>query len=765
MKLVLFELKKLLPCRTALILFLAFVLNLAVYYVCLIPYIPSDTARQIRSEWQPVLDECGGDTEACLAVLSDGMARLSLLNTYLLNKDFLSQEDIETVEKSFGGTMYMNKETAQTASAVLYELSAQYQAVIDYQSFIGGLNDRAENMLNFSIFARENSFSKRNIEKTVQDFSRVSDIDLTPSDGTGIACLQKFYLTDIFMLLLVCLLSFQMFGNDAATGMAGLTRAAPGGGLLLRSAQLMANSLIVAAISIVFYLSNIILSAVFIGIDPSAAIQSLTDFRNVPYPWTTGTYLVLFLVGKMCAVLFISLLCQFLSVLFKGEKLSWFLFGAVIAVSFLLWFFIPDHPTAKLFRYLNPVGLLDMGQLLGNYQNLDIFSYPVTLLWAAVAFAAVLGTLFIVMSLLLPGINLSLPRPRLLPRKFHCRPSLPFFYELRKILFNQKVWGIVLLLAVWSAASFKTEEEYIGQSDFYYIQSLKQWQGGYTASLSGDIKEAMDTAALASSEELLALQTIYEQAAGLDSLAQSHPELTGSLGLVSTYTLDLFFQDKNTEIINGLLVIIALILSLCMLYGQEQKSHMNELQKSTPLKACVYRSKTAAAAVLGCLYTILVYIPDVFRYFFQNGLAFSDYALQSYPLFENVPYHISIFGGMLLTLLLRCTAGILLGLFIALIAQIFTTPAQNIIVSGILFILPLCLSYISGLSYENALVLFIRNQLKGILKFSDMITSPQGTFMSLPLPECIAVLLLTTAALVTGGLLWSGPRTSRMQAR
>lgn len=138
--------------------------------------------------------------------------------------------------------------------------------------------------------------------------------------------------------------------------------------------------------SLVFYLSNIIQTQLWVGIDLSVTMQSLSRFRNMAYPWTAGIYIVLFLIGKTWGIVFTTLFCQFLAILFKGKKLSWLLFGLTIAVSFLLWFFIPDHPAAKFLRYLNPIGLLDQQQILGNYQNLNLFSYPVSLLNAAIIF-------------------------------------------------------------------------------------------------------------------------------------------------------------------------------------------------------------------------------------------------------------------------------------------------------------------------------------------------------------------------------------------
>ena len=93
----------------------------------------------------------------------------------------------------------------------------------EYYEFIEGLKERASVMNGISIFNKEGGYAKRNIEKTVNDFARVEGISIEPMIDSSMEALHSFYLSDVFMLLIVCLFCFQGCGKDFKSGMTDLT--------------------------------------------------------------------------------------------------------------------------------------------------------------------------------------------------------------------------------------------------------------------------------------------------------------------------------------------------------------------------------------------------------------------------------------------------------------------------------------------------------------------------------------------------------------
>ena len=181
MKLVGFELKKLFSGRIKWILLFLVFINLGIYYVSLIPSIPTEEEMKIRREWTEKIETQCKSWEEAIKLLSE--------------------------RQSDSGV------TILTAS-VLYQMSREYQAVLEYEAFIGQMQERADQMTRVSIFSKEGSFSNRNIKKTVQDFKRMESIQLEPVDETGMKLFQNFYLTDILMILIIGLFCFQQFGQD-----------------------------------------------------------------------------------------------------------------------------------------------------------------------------------------------------------------------------------------------------------------------------------------------------------------------------------------------------------------------------------------------------------------------------------------------------------------------------------------------------------------------------------------------------------------------
>lgn len=396
MKLIRFELRKVFSGNIKYFALLLILLNAAVFYVGMIPRIPSAEQVEYEKIWREKAGEQGGSIEEKRQYLEEQTADYGLLMTYLGAPDVMTEEEKKAVTERFRDTDYLEMEPEElyAESAALGQIMTEYASAAEYGSFVDEMESRAEAMLGVPIF--ENSrFSAANIRKTVEDFADVKELEVTPADGRYLEPMQNFYLTDILCIVMICLFCFRLFGFDHDSGMGNLIHTAPAGRTALRFAQLTAVWLTAALSAALLYGGNLLQTAVLTGAENLGAyVQGIAAFRNVAFPCTVGTYLLLYLAGKILAALLSASVCQFFCVKFGGGKTAWLFFAGVTAASFFLWFLVPDSPAVKLFRYLNPVGIFDMKQILGNYQNLNLFSVPVSLLSAAVVFTLVLGALY-----------------------------------------------------------------------------------------------------------------------------------------------------------------------------------------------------------------------------------------------------------------------------------------------------------------------------------------------------------------------------------
>lgn len=749
MKLIAFELRKLFAGKVKWILALLFFLNLAVYYVSLIPAMPTEQESEIRKEWETILAQRGASLESNLLFLQQELTDLSILQQYFTSREFLSESDIERALSKYSGTPYMDEHITQAANLILYQLQEEHQAAAEYQAFINGMESRGKSMLEVSIFAKDGGFAKKNIQKTVKDFSRVKEIEVSPVNGIGISRLLDFYLTDIFLLVLVCLLAFQEFGQDSKSGMGDLIQATPRGKGWLRFSQMCAIWISVAGFGLLFYGCNLIQSGLFLGMDSfSEYVQSISAFRNVPYPVTIGQFLLFFLLGKVTAALFISTCCQFLAIKFNGEKIAWFFFGAAVGVSFLLWFLIPDTPAAKIFRYLNLVGILDMKQILGNYQNLNIFSHPVSLLHAAAALVLILGILISGITLAVNRTTLRIRKPdKTISNNSPVRTGV-LYYEHYKIFRSQKIWLIGLVLILVGIRGFSLDTEYISGQDFYYQKHISEFQGAYSEEKKAQIEALTANQDTMDDKEKEAVDKLYLQC---ESLAMQPDH---NVGFVNLRTLEKFFFAKQEETIHLLMLVIAVILSVSTLFYQDKKKGIDELLRAAPLGNKVYWSKVKIGGLFGGLYAVIIWSFTHCEYFMRYGIENSQYSIHSIPEFSGITFECSILTYMVITMLFRCLIGIYLGVLLAFLSQVLTSPTQNIICGILLLVLPLCLYYVGSMGYDNPLVRFINQNLSFSIKPVKILASFQAECHNLGMAKLAALTLLPVVTMVTGKFMW-----------
>lgn len=724
MKLAGFEWRKMFSGKIPGLFLSFFLLNMITCYVYMIPFLPTRTEQNYRENWEKTLSARGENIPDTMTFLEKMLAEAS-----------------EKVEKA------PNDRYASAELKVLNELEREYQSVRDYQKFIENLDERVAKMRRIAIFNKQGSFSKRNIEKTSRDFEDVKDLELYPANDSGMNVLHNFYLTDILCLLLICLFAFQEYGRDFHTGMSNLIQAAPGGKERLRLAQMMGLGFADLMTCVCFYGGDFLLIGTNLGFgNLNIPVQGMAMFRNVSYPCTVRQYLVYFFLWKFLAFLFVTIIVQLLAVWFNGHRVSWILNFLFMGVSFMLWFLLPESSVSRLFRYLNPIGLLDVRQILGNYQNLNIFQYPVSILAAATVFLGVMALLLGVGILLVDHSSARFPS---IAFPFHKKKRIwkqMFSYEWYKLVVNQKVWFLLVLLIPASVLWITPWQNRVRLADYSYEEYLDSYKGAFSEQKFREI-------------QALPEQTDYQIQEGLDRLRAQADYLRSfpaeNRGFVSIRMLDNYFQNLRSDTKCMALMVGILLLSVSSLFFVDKKQQMHQLLRAYPGNRCIYWDKIKLSALLGFLCAVCVWGTAWFKFFLHHkeleGLSFS---LQSLPVFAENPYTGSIFSYMLLSLGLRLLTGIYLGIVLALIAQILPEPSHNITCAAMLFLLPLCMSYIGNLGYENPLSSFLTNYMSPVLNYAELLCQFPIRWFQLGTGDAIVILLLPLICVVIGSKIW-----------
>lgn len=732
MKLVMFEWKKILYGKIRWILIALFCLNLGAYYMYTIPMTPTAMQKEARQKWEKALADREEDIESDLQFLQKESEKI-----------LMSTDITEEMDPSVSADLWS-----------LEHLEQEYYSVLSYRQFIGDLKERAYKMNEFVIFNKEGGFAKRNIEKTVKDFERVEKIEIYPTDDTGMAALHKFYLTDILMILITCLFCFQEYGGDEKSGMGNLIQVTPKGKGWLRLAQMQAVGLSVIISGILLYGTDLLVTGYVFGFgNLSYYIQGMKMFRNVSFPCTIGMYLVLYFVWKIVALLFVSIVFQFFAVQFNGRSVAWFLSGIGLVISFGLWFFLPNSPTAKMFRYLNLMGILDVGQIVGNYQNLKVFQYPVFLLYAAILFMLLLGGAFVCGILLVKRKEVRVRKIELPTMRSKKTWNNPFSYEVYKITVNQKAWVILLVLFVVSIFFTDTGTIRMVIREHVYENEINNYIGEYTDEKMQKIEEIWERQEIEDVEARLGFEQLYNQTEYLKNSNASNK------GFVNLRVLKDFFLFEDQEIKNLLFVVIAVMLSVSGLYYQDKKKQMDQLLYTTPKSRRIYWDKVKIAALTGGISAFVVWSVTYLKYFHRfddiEGLSFS---IQSIPEFAEMGYHGSIRAYMIIVMLLRIIIGIYIGIVIGFLSQILIVPTQNVICVVLLFVVPLSLSYVGQMGYENSLTTFINQYMEPVLRPVKLLAKFPSVWFQTKSWKLGLFMVIPVACVVTGLKLWEKKR-------
>lgn len=148
---------------------------------------------------------------------------------------------------------------------------------------------------------------------------------------------------------------------------------------------------------LLFWGSNIFVSCIKNGSLPlSVSIQSITSFTTSTLAISTGQYLLLFLVSKICIYSLIGMIFLFIALISKKTIELYFLTILLFGISFTLYLTIPDNSTFTILKYINIIPYLLVNPIYQTYLNLNIIGYPINTI-------TIFGSLFLSFSHFLPS--------------------------------------------------------------------------------------------------------------------------------------------------------------------------------------------------------------------------------------------------------------------------------------------------------------------------------------------------------------------------
>lgn len=272
----------------------------------------------------------------------------------------------------------LTAEELNNMSLMVSDISSQLSYIESYDEFITNMKTRAEEQSGFAIFAKPDSFSYKNIQKTPVDFERVADVTPTLGNNKALEVSTTFELTDYLLLVLILLVCIAMFSIEREKGLYSIVRSAKNGRLPTILSKLFVCVSVTAVVSILFYTCNILVSGAVFGFgDMNRSVQSSSMFMNCTFDVTIRDYLIMWVSGKTLLLCAFALSLSLIFTAVKSPALSYVILGTFGIFEFSTYMFIDGTSTVGALKYINIFYLLSGNNIFGVYQNVSVFSEPV----------------------------------------------------------------------------------------------------------------------------------------------------------------------------------------------------------------------------------------------------------------------------------------------------------------------------------------------------------------------------------------------------
>ena len=357
--------------------------------------------------------------------------------------------------------------------------------VCGYNEFLYKTQVQGDNISDISIFnsSSGNNYSNKNIEKTVKDYSELQGIEPKFQSGKWIEVATELYITDILIILMVCLIIYISIFYEKEKNLHAVIRVSKYGKLHTAICKLMAFQLSCIIITVIFYGGNLVYSFANLSIpNLSYTIQSIAIFSTTTLKISISIYLLIFLISKAIVFIIIGNIMLLIAIVSSYIFIPYISIGSIMVASYIMWKVIIPTSKYAIFKYLNLVGLLDINKFFGEYLNINILNQPINLykLWLifVIAFLVITDIAIIIAYCRIKKIGVrSIDFKR---KKFSPHTSL-FRHELYKILIMKKGIVIIVLFIIATAYLYTNNSYYISGGELKYKQYMKKLEGKLTS--------------------------------------------------------------------------------------------------------------------------------------------------------------------------------------------------------------------------------------------------------------------------------------------
>ncbi|MGN0165838.1 MAG: hypothetical protein ACI39R_06615 [Lachnospiraceae bacterium] len=627
-------------------------------------------------------------------------------------KYYTMQDDEHTV-----GSAELYTENEKSEIALLSDVLEVTEECENYQEFLNGIKSDATLGISMGLFADSDTYTYKNVQKTLKDFKDMFDISLVAGPIKGIFLATDCVTTDLLVIIFIMAAVAFLVLRERETAVLNLCKTVYNGRLPLGVVKAGVIVLVSILTVILFYGVNYLLGYAIYGMgDLSRPVQSVLSHCVLKV--SVEEYLFLYILGKCIAVMGIAMFF-YLAATVCATAMQFYLVTVITTILASLGYYsLSATSNLVLLKYLNPVAFLDTNSVLGYYRNINIAGNPVTYLtlFCLVSMLSIFiftyygASLFADLkeAVLSEGSRLSV---RIIDRTGK-RTGI-FLHELYKCFIGGRVLVILVIYAIFTIISYKPVREsyYIMEDSIYnsYISILTgPWSDEKTSYVNNEVirieeleKEKETRLSEAETEEeavriegfydteLLAKSAVVE----LEAHTEYLETVNGDYYIDTGYKLLTgYYTALNKDAWLALLAVLVLIVCLSYIYSVEFAYGMNSLLKTT-LNG---RGRTMAYKLLiGMIIIVsvflLTYVPVYYSVLKEFGIAGIHFKACSMSHLSSVPGSISVLLYLIIKNCLRIAGMIIMMAVIFVLSSKLKSFVSTILISVVLFATPIVL--------------------------------------------------------------------------
>lgn len=303
-------------------------------------------------------------------MLEDSLTTKQEWKTYLLNKE----ADVEAGKSEF------KEYSSEIFVTALEEELDDVKKIENYPDYIKKIKTSSQSLQSISIFAEQDAFSKKNLNKTWEDYTSQVQIHL---ERVNTDLYRNFFSFDLMHIVLFIACIF-LAGNLVDENGEGLRR-------MLFSTKKGRGRRCVSKVEVLFVGCSI-LCMLFYGFifeicsvmyhgniieDIGKPIQSVTEFYTFPYSLSIGCFMLFYLIIRILIMFCLSLMIWGMLVFTENRILTVSVFGILGVCEYLLWIYVSSNSNWNILHYCNVFEWMLGNGFFSEYRNLNIMGHAI----------------------------------------------------------------------------------------------------------------------------------------------------------------------------------------------------------------------------------------------------------------------------------------------------------------------------------------------------------------------------------------------------